>query len=396
MQNNKVVISINPDLADNFGHFLHYDQILHDDLKAKGISFFSLANKKSAFELSKHKRFVLPTFSTNTWEIGLSGKLVRKFLSTRRFKRELCDGIDLIIRTTHPDHEKIFYFYTGSLYHAKIISVIVAKNKYPGTKFIINLFWDHLNINSIKNRANYFRKITNKIDNNDKVHLFVDTEELNSKLKEILGVSFNKWPVFSVTPFLKKDLDVSNNNDNKEKISLLFPGNMRIEKGFDLIVSLVSKMSSEGYLDKFKIIMRDVVVFNTIEKVKKLKKKIDSRVEIVKGVLTEYGFIQLLNKGDIIILPYTVSEFATRTSGLFVDSVFLGKPVIAVKETWLGNRIEELNNGVTFKDGDMNDLLNAIENVSNNYPFYLNNCSKAKEVWLKNNNRQQMVDLLIN
>ena len=82
--------------------------------------------------------------------------------------------------------------------------------------------------------------------------------------------------------------------------------------------------------------------------------------------LTEEQYIEMCGHADFFILPYRKSHFKYRTSGQLVDAVIMGKPIIAVRKTWLGAIVQKYSIGLVFDDGDANQLAEAITTMSQN------------------------------
>ena len=73
-------------------------------------------------------------------------------------------------------------------------------------------------------------------------------------------------------------------------------------------------------------------------------------VRVESRALDDDEFQRFLEASDVIVCPYLKSAFESRTSGLVVDAMILGKPVVALSETWLGDLITEENFGVAVSD----------------------------------------------
>ena len=127
------LISVNPDLRDRFGHYLNYDLRLRTAAQALGFEFSTLANQ--AIDATLLDRFVLPTFSNNSWTAGR----FRKPGVIDAFARELRESVE---RTrSGRDTQKHYFMYLGSIAHAAAILQVAAETSEAENHYRINLFY---------------------------------------------------------------------------------------------------------------------------------------------------------------------------------------------------------------------------------------------------------------
>jgi len=372
------LISINPDLENKFGHFLHYDISIQN--KLDNLSKLFILGKKTLDEnLQKINRNILPTFSNNTWDIGRRHKNI-VFISTK-FKYELLNAIKIL-----NTEENIFYFYTGSFNHALIIKEIIDDYKLDNI-FHINLFWEHFNVEYMQENREKVLDIIHQLESCKQIRLYIDSDEMNLEFKEVLDITFPRWPMFPVTNFKVNSSDTFKAKA-KHDINVVFPGNLRIEKGFDMAVNCANALSKQ----KVNVFIRSTLINISNKEVTALVAKINKKVNIIEGVLSEEEYLELMQLSQIIVLPYRVSEFKTRTSGLMADAIYLKKPVVAAKGTLMGDIIEEYGNGEVFTDGDSSSMQKAIQKIIENLGRYVESSAKCKLMWEEKNN----VSILIN
>ena len=372
------LISINPDLENKFGHFLHYDISIQN--KLDNLSKLFILGKKTLDEnLQKINRNILPTFSNNTWDIGRRHKNI-VFISTK-FKYELLNAIKIL-----NTEENIFYFYTGSFNHALIIKEIIDDYKLDNI-FHINLFWEHFNVEYMQENREKVLDIIHQLESCKQIRLYIDSDEMNLEFKEVLDITFPRWPMFPVTNFEVNSSDTFKAKA-KHDINVVFPGNLRIEKGFDMAVNCANALSKQ----KVNVFIRSTLINISNKEVTALVAKINKKVNIIEGVLSEEEYLDLMQLSQIIVLPYRVSEFKTRTSGLMADAIYLEKPVVAARGTLMGDIIEKYANGEVFTDGDSSSMQKAIQKVIEHLDRYVENSAKCKLIWEEKNN----VSILIN
>ena len=117
------------------------------------------------------------------------------------------------------------------------------------------------------------------------------------------------------------------------------------------------------------------------EKVEALKGK----VEIIEGALDHGVFRNMIKKTHVVILPYDPEKFKGRPSGLLVDALLAAKPVIALKKSWLGNRIEEYDSGIALDTLAPDSVLRALQDIRRNYSYYVQRAREAGERYMESN-----------
>jgi glycosyltransferase involved in cell wall biosynthesis len=75
-------------------------------------------------------------------------------------------------------------------------------------------------------------------------------------------------------------------------------------------------------------------------------------VRIACGPLDQATYRTLLASCDILLLPYDRLCYRQRTSGIFVEAAFTGRPVVVPADTWMGRQVDaETVAGIAY-DGD--------------------------------------------
>jgi len=358
----KIVVSINPDLKSKFGHFLKYDLIIKDTL-SNSQGFISLSNRNN---IITGYDFIVPSFTNNSWNIGRQEQVT--FERQNLFETELVNSLDQL-SSKYSNSEIIVFLYCGSINHAAIISKLAPK--FESIEFRINLFWEHFNYDFIKNNIDFYTNSINAFD--EKVKIYYDSEEQRDFMTSRGIPNMDVWPAFSLlnTELISDNTKLSGN--------IFFPGNMRRAKGFEIAVNYTNHFYSKNSSNQ--VIIREQINASTTKFEKSLLAKIHPQTKILKGNLSDKEFIQHLLDADIIVLPYKTEEFKSRTSGLYCDSTYLGKIIVATDGTWMANRITKFKNGVTFKEDDVASLDAAINEVYNNYSCYAKRASKAAAKW---------------
>lgn len=387
-----LILSINPDLEDEFGHYLAYDQLIHSLAIEQNKLMYSLVHKNIDDDLLKKNQFLLPCFTDKSWTIGKStngGNFLNELKSTFNFLKNNWQTFDNIL----------IYFYCGSLHHAEILRHHLKA--FPNAEFHINLFHDHFNKEKIQAKKEKYFITVKQLARLNNIKLYVDSPELNAFFDTTLGCLFRLWPLFSLNQVAGKKVRLKNfqSRPRSKKINILFPGNIRLSKGYDIAIAYTNFLYNSEKKKNYKVSLRQTFTSQNLEENARNSHqdfgKIHKKANLIKGNLSEIAFIELFSAADIVVLPYKVAEFGTRTSGLFCDAVINAKPIIAAKGTWMGNRIETYKNGLTFKDGDVVSLHKAVNKLTKKYDYFLENSKKIRREWISQNSYKSFFDSLL-
>jgi len=107
-----------------------------------------------------------------------------------------------------------------------------------------------------------------------------------------------------------------------------------------------------------------------------------ANIEILPGHLSDLELSQLLSEVDVVILPYRPESYRLRGSGVGLDSIAHGVPLVVSAGCALGEFVAN-GNGLEAETDD--DFVTAIVKIRDNYPSYLANAEhmqRASAEWL--------------
>jgi hypothetical protein len=99
----------------------------------------------------------------------------------------------------------------------------------------------------------------------------------------------------------------------------------------------------------------------------------DRLLEVDSYVASWKVFDRVLSSQTISVLPY---RNFYRTSGMFVDSLLSGLPVVVPEKGLMGHRVQTLGLGTTFRNGDLPDLRRAVDVCYRNKDDYMENVTR--------------------
>jgi hypothetical protein len=370
---NITFISINSDMDSKIGHFYNYDFSLSEAAKKLDFKFLSLVNKN--FNDDEGGLNAIPTFSKRFTEIK-NIKSEEKILETiNTFTTNLSKRIEEI-NNNFPNDKKVYFIYIGSSEQLTFFYSKIIKKLDKNTFFYINLFnfHDEFYLNKFNSdKLEFFIKYYIKNLQRANFYFFVDSFKLQKYFYDKFNFLLDIWPIMFIN---KEDKVLSNSENNKNLVRLLYPGKVEKIRGSETLLKLSEFLSKNNNILNESTPNEICIDF----KIKTNLNYNQSNLQILKEskhtVEIDYStknFDKLFEDSDIVIIPYNPRVYETRTSGIFADAVIHNKPIISTKNSWVGNLIDDYNIGCTYEENDLNSLIAAINNVVKNFKDYKNN-----------------------
>lgn len=388
-------VSINPDLRDGFGHYLHHDRRVRGEVEARGSRFTSLASL--AFEDGDCGRGIVPTFSDPT---SLVGRRAGGAGALRRFRAELTDGLRALRRGPGGDAATVAYMYLGSAPHARVALEVAAGLPDAATRFVINLFyayhdvgpgsvadagteWDYRDLFLSRGALAPGRRMT----------LCAESDILASELAALGCTGVREFPFMDVTAFTAEDLEGDGGRQRAAgPVRVCYPGTAQAAKGFGLV--LAALRGGLGREPGVRFVVREHAPDGMPAPFRREVDALRDAVEFVPGVLSNRLYKRMFLQADLVLVPYRSGFFHGRTSAVFADAIALGKPVVATRETWAGRETERLGVGVTFPDGDAPQFVAAIETALRDLDRYTVAARAQRANWRRRHGPGALVDFL--
>jgi hypothetical protein len=163
---------------------------------------------------------------------------------------------------------------------------------------------------------------------------------------------------------------------------LLMAGAARLNKGLDLVAALAARWAGEG---------REIPLLVQVSK--KHAARHGRREGAVVDALLSSGYRGLRAeetapdraeylarlRGALVLAPYAREQFASQVSGVVLDALLHGAPVVTTAGTWPGAQVERFGAGVTVQERTPAALSAAIDTVLAGWPaFAARACDAAR------------------
>jgi glycosyltransferase involved in cell wall biosynthesis len=161
---------------------------------------------------------------------------------------------------------------------------------------------------------------------------------------------------------------------------IVYAGAARQDKGFGRVVALAEQLAATG--EKWKLAVQispehygklDQRTRSDIERLERLDY---AGLTLIRAPLGPEDYAGLY-RGAICLQPYEPEEFRDRVSGVTMDALANGCPVIVPAGTWMARIIEPFSAGVASQALDPGALLEAVRTIADDYPRYTRNAMLA-------------------
>jgi hypothetical protein len=178
---------------------------------------------------------------------------------------------------------------------------------------------------------------------------------------------------------------------------LLFAGAARMDKGFSKIADLVEDLAYTQAQWPFWVqtsaTHQDKQGTDISRQIERLTQSRYTCLKLLDKTLSPEGY-QALFSGAISIQPYSEADFLDRVSGVTLDALAAGCPVIVTANTWLGRVVLKHNAGVATHDLSPAGLRVAIQMVLSDYSGYSHRAAIAGQALRQEHSAASMMAVI--
>jgi glycosyltransferase involved in cell wall biosynthesis len=250
------------------------------------------------------------------------------------------------------------------LHHLLAFHLIASK--YAGQKFdqLVLLIrnniatYDETGKRSFRGTARYWKWAIQRFKRMIKtgaVRFVTDSERLADEYEELTGIRFEVLPHPSLVGTSPGEPSRNDNPDRGAKsnpIQLILPGPARYEKGVDRLLEAIRELGADTELPYLQFIFQwsqpfllpDGAELGPDDVEKFGSERITFRT--IRSPLSSDDYQRLLVESDVVILPYRIEGYFSRISGVAVEAMLLGKPLLFTKNTWVDSISRQFDIGV--------------------------------------------------
>lgn len=199
-----------------------------------------------------------------------------------------------------------------------------------------------------------------------KLRLATDSERLAGDFAEHTSVPLEVLPIPHARPGAAAARAVG---QRRAKICFASLGNARAEKGIVEIIDAI-RLLRDTYN------RRDEIEFflqlndpdkECAARVRSFLEALPPKVRVARTALSSDEYQSALSEADVVLLPYWRDLYASRTSGIFLEAVAAGKPVIVTADTWMTDELGAYGSGIAIPSHSGKALADAIIELHKNF-----------------------------
>lgn len=197
-----------------------------------------------------------------------------------------------------------------------------------------------------------------------------DSAKLAIEYRQLSGVEPEVWPSPRVAPY--EDLATDTRPvDSPVVFSCLGPA--RFEKGIDLLQAAIKVYLAAHPDGNARFVIQWNAPILDAQGAPYLPDpdlRADPRVALIEESMSSAAYDAAVAATDVMLLPYRRASYFARISGVAVEAVTAGIPVIYTRETWCEDLVAEVGTGIGVADNDVVGLADAIAAMVDGYADY--------------------------
>jgi hypothetical protein len=402
---------IDPGFTTGNGHHYFMNRFITREAETQGYEVLTLAHQRCDATLDfPYKNF----FRRSPYYLGDSAdENLRSFLATNQMSKEdlikgfpsgqLNNGATLLLHSAHPTFLVGFAGWLKELRREDLRICIVLRA--PGHR-------RHQNPDI--GNALFGYALRQLEDAPGDIRIFVDSKGLLEYCTDLCWRSDPPGPQayarskfeFGLTPIgidFSESLRFTNRPSTEGRgIRYIFAGVMRDEKGGNLIPKAIENHLKKYPQDSFGIqvlggrkCLPEKVVQTKAPNIVYMPEV--PNVLYVLGPLVGRQYYNFLQSGDVILIPYSPTEYNLRTSHIFMESLGIGRAVVTTADTWMEEQLHEwsIPHGRLMQEMTVEELVLAMATTREKIGLILSTLETVAPKIRERHNAKEWVKLML-
>ena len=382
------IVLIDPDIHIRVGHFPAYREKIREIAKTLGMPVDLICGVNATEDDLEGFDNAMPVLTVPSHVLGNDMTGEHELKATA----ELEAALDIYAGKVG-DEDYAVYMYCGALEYLETFVEFLKHHEKVSAH--VNLFYEAVHAGRQKRNSNpsRARKILEEcVALSPRLMLTLPSEEAADEVARQIGVRLPVAVNPSTTFDALRNVVIPRGGNGAsglagKRLRVLMPMLPSAEKGYGHGLELAKVLADEGFTPVIRYVEERDPKGIWKDEVASLR----GRAEVLEGFLEPGAFRNMLKKSDVVILPYDAEKFRARPSGLLADALLAAKPVITLKESWLGNRVEKYDCGVVLNSPSPDAVLKALMDIRRNYGYYAQMARRAGEDYLRSNSWADLV-----
>jgi glycosyltransferase involved in cell wall biosynthesis len=211
-----------------------------------------------------------------------------------------------------------------------------------------------------------------------RVELATDSTRLSTEYAALSGLAPVVYPSPRTAPFASEDRPAKG-QDEPLVFSCLGPA--RFEKGIDLLQDAIKIVLGQGPTRPVKFVIQwNQPILDAAGDPYEPDPALltDGRVEFITRPLDSAEYDAAIAATDCMLLPYRRDSYFARISGVAVEAVTAGIPMVYTNDTWTADLVEDVGAGLGTDDGDLVALAAGIGDKIAHYDRYRDEAAQRR------------------
>jgi glycosyltransferase involved in cell wall biosynthesis len=351
-----------------------------DSLKRAVNSVFHVLGRRSTPSTSAHSTIVPGVWG---WLIGLA-----KWLRARDLQHSLHD-----ILREHAATDELHIF----IQHAHLSELQLADRWRERAHLHLVLRYSPDLVNSGQLTSGEFSALLSRLPEN--VHLYTDSERLTREFRAAGARKVRTLPVPIHLP------DHANARSDGV-IRIAFLGSSRVEKGYCELPRLIRKLPRQTSGGRIVVMVQvttdspDPRIRESTRDLEELGRELSAgALELLQSPVPMDTYYGWLARASIVALPYLSKKYNASTSGIFVEALSFGLPVIVPADSWMADVVEEAASVDKLSIGrivaDIDDIPHAVIEIASALSQYCEAVRNFASRWRRTHNASECVRRLL-
>lgn len=319
-----------------------------------------------AFELA-----AIPHFRFTVWDqIYNQPQAWKRYLNILRHNRRLYVDLKRFLKT----NERYDFLLAPTVVLHHLLGYHAIASRLGGTRVgkIILLVRNNIAVydsdgkRSFRTTARFWRWAIQRfrpLIDQGRVRFVTDSERLADEYQELTGIRFDVLPHPTLLNLTATSEYVSAKSC-EGRVKVFLPGPSRYEKGTDRLVEACNQLTDE-LKSKIEITLQWATAFDLPDGKRLAPDRLN---EFAPGVafrvldkpLSSAEYHNELCRADMIILPYRRETYFARISGVAVEAMLLGKPLLYTSNTWVATIAEQFGLGYPLEN-DVSSVASGLQ-----------------------------------
>lgn len=352
-------IIVDPSLRDFVGHHHAYDSAVAAAAAAAGFETVVLGHQAAIPAVAEGLRLV-PCFRRDIWGrhplagpfvrdgvAGLPGRLLDHLLCWRDFAADLRRGLEGIAA---PPGSILFAHMVTSKHLAGLAQVLAGR---PMQGIILLRYQPLLYDNPVGRHG--LRLVEGLVAQGQPIRLATDSDRLAAHFERLTDLPVETLPIPHTPPPPAGPRAAG-------PLHFASLGGARDEKGIFEIIQAIRLLQAEpGGLDGLRFTLQANDAQPDVQAaLDAFAADLPPQVTLLPHALDGAAYHAALHAADVLLLPYWRSIYEARTSGVLLEALAAGKPVIATRQSWMSDELARHGAGILVPDHDPVALAAAI------------------------------------